>query len=242
MSKAQQLSDKLAQVFSSQLQSNTVDVGEVTIEVAAKDYRDVCLKLRDDESLGFEMLIDLCGVDYSEYGQAEWTTEESSGTGFSRGVDTASHGHLRFGDDVPEKNTDRPRFASVAHLLSVRNNQRLRVRVYAEDDAMPVVPSVADIWSVANWFERESFDLYGIHYEGHPDLRRILTDYGFVGHPFRKDFPLSGNVEMRFDPEQNRVIYEPVSIEPRVLVPRVIREDNRYYEPEENTEEGAADA
>ncbi|MCW9015200.1 MAG: NADH-quinone oxidoreductase subunit C [Gammaproteobacteria bacterium] len=242
MSKAQQLSDRLAQIFGGQLQSNIVDVGEVTIEVAAQDYHDVCLKLRDDESLGFEMLIDLCGVDYSEYGQAEWTTEKSSSTGFSRGVEVASHGYLRFGDDIPEKNTSRSRFASVAHLLSVKNNHRLRVRVFADDEAMPMVPSVVDIWRVADWFEREAFDLFGIHYEGHPDLRRILTDYGFVGHPFRKDFPLSGNVEMRFDPEQNRVIYEPVSIEPRVLVPRVIREDNRYLEPEENTEEGAADA
>ena len=239
-SKAQQLSDALAQVFSGQLQSSTVDVGEVTIEVAASHYRDVCLKLRDDPRFAFEQLTDLCGVDYSEYGQSEWSTEKSTGTGFSRGVDVATHGRLQFGDEPAPRNTSRPRFAAVTHLLSLKNNQRLRVRVFAEDESMPVVPSVVDIWSVANWFEREAFDLFGIHFEGHPDLRRILTDYGFIGHPFRKDFPLSGHVEMRFDPEQNRVIYEPVSIEPRVLVPRVIRHDNRYFDPE-NTE-GAADA
>ncbi|MDH5483807.1 MAG: NADH-quinone oxidoreductase subunit C [Gammaproteobacteria bacterium] len=238
--KAQQLSDTLAQVFTGQLQSNRIDVGEVTIEVAAEHYYEVCLKLRDDARFGFEQLIDLCGVDYSEYGQVEWATEKSSTTGFSRGVDSAGHGRLQFGDETVAKNTSRPRFAAVAHLLSVKNNQRLRVRVFAEDEAMPVVPSVSDIWSVTNWFEREAFDLFGIHFEGHPDLRRILTDYGFVGHPFRKDFPLSGHVEMRYDPGQGRVIYEPVSIEPRVLVPRVIREDNRYLDPD--TTEGAADA
>jgi NADH-quinone oxidoreductase subunit C len=184
------------------------------------------------------MLIDLCGVDYSEYGQVEWTTEKSTGSGFSRGVETASHGYLRFGDDVPAGDNGRPRFAVVYHLLSIKNNARLRVRTYAEDVAMPVVPSVIDIWSVADWFEREAFDLYGIHFEGHPDLRRLLTDYGFIGHPFRKDFPLSGHVEMRYDPEQRRVVYQPVSIEPRVLVPRVIREDNRYFDAQED----AADA
>ncbi len=236
--KAEQLSQKLAQVFSGQLSSNTVDCNEVTIEVASKDLLSVCKKLRDEESLGFEMLIDLCGVDYSEYGQDEWATDKS-GSGFSRGVDVGTHGHLKFGDEIPTSDTGRPRFAVVYHLLSVKNNLRLRVRVYAEDEAMPVVPSVIDIWNVANWYEREAFDLFGIHFDGHPDLRRILTDYGFIGHPFRKDFPLSGNVEMRYDPEQKRVIYQPVSIDPRVLVPKVIRDDNRYFEPEE---EGTTDA
>ena len=235
--KVQQLSEKLTQVFSSKLKRNTVDCGEVTIEVAVDDLLTVCLKLRDDSALAFEQLIDVCGVDYSEYGQTEWATEEATGTGFSRGVDVATHGRLRFGDEPVEKKKDQPRFAAVYHLLSVSRNQRLRVRVYAEDDAMPVVPSVTKIWAVANWFEREAFDLFGIHFEGHNDLRRILTDYGFVGHPFRKDFPLIGHVEMRYDPEQKRVIYQPVTIEPRVLVPRVIRKDNRYFEPEE----GAAD-
>ncbi|HEX5635893.1 MAG TPA: NADH-quinone oxidoreductase subunit C, partial [Gammaproteobacteria bacterium] len=224
MSKAETLSKNLAQAFAGKLQTNVVANGEVTIEVAAMNLLAVCTGLRDDERFAFEELIDICGVDYSAYGQAEWSTEQSS-SGFSRGVQTASHGYMRFGDEVPLVKSDRPRFASVYHLLSVKNNQRLRVRAYAEDEAMPRVPSVIDIWNVANWYERESFDLYGIHYEGHPDLRRILTDYGFVGHPFRKDFPLSGHVEMRYDPEQKRVIYQPVSIEPRVLVPRVIRED-----------------
>ena len=231
-SKAEQLSDKLAAVFAAQLQSNVIEVGEVTIEVAAADLIEVCTRLRDDHDLDFSILIDVCGVDYSEYGQAEWTTEKSTGVGFSRAAEVASHGRLRFGDEMPDIDSGRPRFAAVYHLLSLTHNQRLRIRCYAEDAAMPVVPSVIDIWNVADWYEREAFDLYGIHFDGHPDLRRILTDYGFVGHPFRKDFPLSGHVEMRYDPEQRRVIYQPVSIEPRVLVPRVIREDNRYYDPE----------
>lgn len=238
-SKAQQLSEKLDQVLSGKLQSNILLYGEVTIEVAPEYLHEVCLVLRDDKSLAFEQLTDLCGVDYSAYGQTEWTTEDATSSGFSRGVEEVSGARLRFGDEEVPKNTDRPRFASVIHLLSVSQNVRLRVRCFAADEAMPMVPSVMDIWTVANWFERESFDLYGIHYEGHPDLRRILTDYGFVGHPFRKDFPLIGNVEMRYDPEQQRVIYQPVTIEARVLVPRVIRGDNRYQEPE-TSDEGAS--
>jgi NADH-quinone oxidoreductase subunit C len=240
--KIQQLSERLDQVLSGQLQSNVINVGEVTIEVAPEHLHDVCLKLRDTESLGFDQLIDLCGVDYSAYGNTEWETEKTTGEGFSRGVNVRTEGRLRFGDEPTEKNTDRPRFAAVYHLLSVKNNYRLRVRCFAADDAMPVVSSVVDVWNVADWYEREAFDLYGIHFEGHPDLRRILTDYGFVGHPFRKDFPLIGNVEMRYDPERKRVVYEPVSIEPRVLVPRVIREDNRFLNSEENKEEGATGA
>ncbi len=232
MTHADTLSQKLAQSFPGQLLSNRSEHGEVTIEVADSDYLSVCKKLRDDEQFAFGMLIDLCGVDYSAYGQDEWKTNASA-NGFSRGVDTATHGRLKFGDELPESGGDRKRFAAVVHLLSIKNNQRLRVRVFAEDDSMPVVKSVVDIWNGANWFEREAFDLYGLHFDGHPDLRRILTDYGFVGHPFRKDFPLSGNVEMRYDPEKKRVVYEPVSIEPRVLVPRVIREDNRYTLPED---------
>jgi NADH-quinone oxidoreductase subunit C len=249
MSKIETLSTQLDKAFPAELLSNTLVVhkngAEVSIEVKAENLFAVCLKLRDDD-FGFEMLIDLCGVDYSAYGQAEWVTKDSSATGFSRGVSTASHGYLRFGDNPAEKNTSRPRFASVIQLLSIKNNQRLRVRAYAEDESMPMIPSLIDVWRGADWFERESFDLFGILYEGHPDLRRILTDYGFVGHPFRKDFPLSGNVEMRFDPDQNRVIYQPVSIEPRVLVPRVIREDNRFVEQQVNknntSEEGEANA
>jgi len=225
MTSIEKLSDQLAQTFGAKLQTNVVECGEVTIEVGANDYLFVCEKLRDDENFAFEILIDLCGVDYSAYGQDEWKTN-ASGSGFSRGIEVAQHGRLKFGDELPENNTDQKRFAVVTHLLSLKNNHRLRIRVFAEDDAYPVVKSLVDIWNGVNWFEREAFDLYGIHFDGHPDLRRILTDYGFVGHPFRKDFPLSGNVEMRYDEKQKRVIYEPVSIEPRVLVPRVIRKDN----------------
>jgi len=232
MTNAENLSQQLSKSFSSELLSNRLEQGEVTIEVSAENYLSVCKKLRDDDAFAFEILIDLCGVDYSAYGQEEWKTDASK-NGFSRGIDAATHGRLRFGDELPEMDSERKRFAAVIHLLSLKNNHRLRVRVYAEDDAMPVVPSIVDIWNGVNWFEREAFDLFGIHFDGHPDLRRILTDYGFVGHPFRKDFPLSGHVEMRYDPEKKRVVYEPVSIEPRVLVPKVIRDDNRYTLPED---------
>ena len=236
----QELSQALASTFSSQLQSNVVvenDVfGEVTIEVSPGDALSVFEKLRDDAELKFEQLIDVCGVDYSEYGSAEWTTESASTTGFSRGVEPATGARLRFGEDIDATESGRPRFASVYHLMSVTHNHRLRVRVYCENEAVPVVPSVIDLWPAANWFEREAFDLYGIIYEGHPDLRRILTDYGFVGHPFRKDFPLVGHVEMKYDEQQKRVVYQPVTIEPRVLVPRVIRDDGRFDTQAENAE------
>lgn len=235
MNAIETLSEKLEQVLGSQLQTKTLELGEITIEVAADDYLAVCETLRDDESFAFEILIDLCGIDYSAYGQDEWKTNATA-NGFSRGVDNAQHGRLKFGDELPENASDRKRFAVISHLLSIKNNQRIRVRVFAEDEAYPVVKSVIDIWNGVNWFEREAFDLFGIHFDGHPDLRRILTDYGFVGHPFRKDFPLSGNVEMRYDEEQKRVIYEPVSIEPRVLVPRVIRENNNRHKLSENEE------
>ena len=228
----QELSLALTSTFSSKLQSNVVvqnDVfAEVTIEILPKDALSVFERLRDDETFKFEQLIDVCGVDYSEYGSVEWTTESSSSTGFSRGVEPATGARLRFGDDIEATESGRPRFASVYHFLSVTFNHRLRVRVYCENENVPVVPSVIDLWPAANWFEREAFDLYGIIYEGHPDLRRILTDYGFVGHPFRKDFPLIGHVEMKYDEEQKRVVYQPVSIKPRVLVPRVIRDDGRF--------------
>lgn len=238
--KAQNLSERLSQAFSNQLTSNTVSFGEVTIELKPQHLIEVCVALRDREEFSFEQLIDVCGVDYSAYGVTEWTTNESSSTGFSRGIqDSATHGRLQFGDESKSTESQRPRFASVYHLLSYKHNERLRIRVYAEDDMLPVVPSVVSVWSSADWYERESFDLYGIFYDGHSDLRRILTDYGFVGHPFRKDFPLIGNVEMRYDPEQRRVVYQPVTIEPRVLVPRVIRKDNRYIHPQE---ENSSDA
>ena len=236
MSKIEKLSEQLEQTFGHQLLSKTLELGEITIEVSPADYLSVCKKLHNDETFAFEVLIDLCGVDYSAYGQDEWKTDASA-NGFSRGVDSAQHGRLKFGDELPENESDRKRFAVVSHLLSIKNNQRLRVRVFAEDDAYPVVKSVVGIWNSVNWYEREAFDLFGIHFDGHPDLRRILTDYGFVGHPFRKDFPLSGHVEMRYDEEQKRVIYEPVSIEPRVLVPRVIRENNNHYNQSANESE-----
>ena len=211
------------QTLQSELQERFADIplkvelayNELTIEVPAAHILDVCQALRN--RFDFSQLMDLCGVDYSQYGQADWKTKMATSTGFSRAV---SKGILKGVED-------KPRFAVVYHLLSIKNNQRLRVRTFAEGEP-PCIDSVIDIWSSANWFEREAFDLFGILFDGHPDLRRILTDYGFIGHPFRKDFPLSGNVEMRYDPETKRVIYEPVSVEPRTLVPRVIRHDNRY--------------
>ena len=191
--------------------------GELTLITPAEGWHERAQILRDHPDFRFEQLIDVCGVDYSAFGRSEWETETASTTGFGRGADTS--GTLA---------TDDPRrFASVYHLLSVTHNRRLRVRIHL-DGVEPLVDSVVDLWTVANWFEREAFDLFGILYRGHPDLRRILTDYGFVGHPFRKDFPISGHVEMRYDPELRRVVYEPISIEPRVLVPRVIRSDDRF--------------
>jgi NADH-quinone oxidoreductase subunit C len=200
--------------------------GEVTLDVEPDQWRVAAQSLRDD--FGFEQLIDICGVDYLGYGSDEWDTDVSS-EGFSRGVEGKGPGRFAWGES-PNGAASAPgrRFAAVAHLLSYQHNLRVRLRAFARDDAMPVVPSLTPVWPVADWFEREAFDLYGIIFEGHSDLRRILTDYGFVGHPFRKDFPLIGNVEVRYDAERQRVIYEPVSIEPRVLVPRVIRDDARY--------------
>ena len=198
---------------------------ELTIEVGAAALLDVARILRDVPALQFETLIDLAVVDYSQFRLEQWSTHSASGTGFSRG-------RLPFAPAEEHAPPPRPaagsRFAVVYHLLSVGNNQRLRMRVKCDSDEEPVVDSVVDIWPAANWFEREAFDLFGVFFRDHPDLRRILTDYGFVGHPFRKDFPLIGNVEVRYDEERKRVVYQPVSIEPRVLVPRVIREDNRY--------------
>jgi NADH-quinone oxidoreductase subunit C len=193
-------------------------LGEVTLEGPAEHLVRVCEVLRDDGELAFEQLMDLCGVDYLDYGQGEWSTSErATGTGFSRGVAR--------GGASPAAEASR-RYAVVYHLLSPRHNRRLRLRVYAPGDP-PRVPSVAEVWNVANWYEREAFDLFGILFEGHPDLRRILTDYGFIGHPFRKDFPLIGHVEMRYDAERGRVVYQPVTIQPRVLVPKVIRAEGQ---------------
>ncbi len=222
------LSDRLREKFGDDLVGLTEALGETTIEVGPTRYLAVAQGLRDDPNLHFECMIDLAGVDYLGYGQAEWDTDVGSG-GFSRGVEGLGPGRFRW-EDRPEAASQPRRFAVVVHLLSLHHNHRLRLRTFAADDQMPVVPSLKDVWGAVDWFEREAFDLFGIVFEGHPDLRRILTDYGFVGHPFRKDFPLIGNVEVRYDPERGRVIYEPVSIEPRVGVPRVIRDDSRYLQ------------
>ncbi|TQE98464.1 MAG: NADH-quinone oxidoreductase subunit C, partial [Spiribacter salinus] len=204
------------------------------VEVSPGNLYSVMQTLRDTPALAFEQLLDIAGVDYAAYGEDEWITEEATNTGFSRGVDGFSTGRLGltgiYGVQPVESSTGR-RFAAVYHLLSVTHNHRLRVRCFAADDDLPMLDSIVPIWASANWQEREAFDLFGIVFNGHPDLRRILTDYGFVGHPFRKDFPLIGNVEVRYDESRGRVVYEPVSIEPRVLVPRVIRDDNRYADP-----------
>ncbi|MDE1959251.1 MAG: NADH-quinone oxidoreductase subunit C [Xanthomonadaceae bacterium] len=200
-------------------------LGETTLVVAAPDLHAVATLLRDDPALRFGELMDLCGVDYQSYGEAEWeTSQQVTATGYSRGVEGEGPG--RFDWSQRPRNEPAPRrFAVVVHLLSVSHNRRLRLRCFCPDDGLPLVPSLTSLWPGANWFEREAFDLFGIIFDGHPDLRRILTDYGFVGHPFRKDFPLIGNVEVRYDPERQRVVYEPVSIEPRVGVARVIRHD-----------------
>jgi NADH-quinone oxidoreductase subunit C len=203
--------------FGARVQRVASTCGELTYEVAADAIVDVCTQLRDVAALKFEQLVDVTGVDYLHFGRVEWATQESSSSGFSRGVDSSE------ALTAPER-----RFAVVYHLLSVTYNHRVRLRAFCAAGEPPMIDSVVDVWSSANWFEREAFDLFGILFKGHPDLRRILTDYGFIGHPFRKDFPLSGNVEVRYDPEQGRVVYEPVSIEPRTLVPRVIRDDSRY--------------
>jgi len=214
------LAARLGERFGEQLVRVESRIGELTFEVDKVDLIEVALALRTD--FGFEMLMDVCGVDYLAYGQDEWTTASATETGFSRGVERDAV-ILDEADAFPPR-----RFAVVYHLLSIQNNQRLRLRTFTGTDNPPVVKSVVDVWNGANWFEREVFDLFGILFEGHPDLRRILTDYGFIGHPFRKDFPLSGNVEVKYDAEKGRVAYQPVSIEPRTLVPRVIRDDNRY--------------
>jgi len=217
------LAGQLAARFGDTLTITTVR-NETVAELSAADLVAVATALRDEPAFRFSELIDLCGIDYLGYGQVEWDTETVSGTGFSRGVEGEAQGRFDWAGR-PRGHSQPRRFAAVIQLLSIEHNRRLRLRVFCEDDSLPVVPSLTTVWPGVNWFEREAFDLYGIIFDGHPDLRRILTDYGFIGHPFRKDFPLIGNVEVRYDPEQKRVIYEPVSIEPRVLVPRTIRDD-----------------
>jgi NADH-quinone oxidoreductase subunit C len=194
---------------------------ELAYEVQPAALLEVARTLRDGAALRFEQLMDLAGVDYGDFRKDEWRTSSATRTGFSRA-------RLEQEETVPPLPAEGARFAVAYQLLSVSNNQRLRLRVKCPNEAEPVVDSVVEIWPSANWFEREAFDLFGILFRGHPDLRRILTDYGFIGYPFRKDFPLIGNVEVRYDPDRKRVVYQPVSIEPRVLVPKVIREDNRY--------------
>ncbi|HED13130.1 MAG TPA: NADH-quinone oxidoreductase subunit C [Gammaproteobacteria bacterium] len=196
MNRMQNLQQVLTDTLAEKITSSTIDRGELTVEVAAEDILEVAKILRDDSRFGFEQAMDVCGVDYLQWGQ-----------------------------EAAREMVKPARFAVVYHLLSIRNNWRLRLRVWL-DDKMPMLPSVVGIWSGVDWFEREAFDLFGIVFEGHPDLRRILTDYGFIGHPFRKDFPLTGKVEVRYDPDKGSVVYEPVSLQPRILTPRIIREEN----------------
>jgi NADH-quinone oxidoreductase subunit C len=221
------LAERLKVRFEGKLLKLSTEGNETSIEVSPDSLIEVCRTLRDDAEFRFEQLMDVSGVDYLGFGDVEWETADVSSEGFSRGVEGLGPGRFNW-DQRPAVSIGAGRFAAVLHLLSIVHNRRLRVRCFGADDALPVVPSVTEIWPSANWFEREAFDLYGLVFEGHPDLRRILTDYGFVGHPFRKDFPLIGNVEVRYDPEKGRVVYEPVSIDPRVGVPRVIRHDSRY--------------
>ncbi len=224
------LAARIDERFREQLTLVASTCGELTYEVEKDALLEVGSALRSE--FGFEMLMDVCGVDYLSYGSDEWTTRDATETGFSRGV---NRGPVIL-DEADE--FDPRRFAVVYHLLSLKNNLRLRLRVFTGEANPPLVPSVVEVWNSANWFEREAFDLFGVLFEGHPDLRRILTDYGFIGHPFRKDFPLSGNVEVRYDADKGRVAYQPVSIEPRTLVPRVIRDDNRYSEDLKDAADG----
>lgn len=223
MTKIDCLVEQLKKEFTNQMNQVTSTFGEVTIECATHNVLTLMTELRDMECFSFDQMIDLCGVDYLYYGEYDWETDSATEKGFSRGVEP---------QEEKAHTLNKPRFAVVYHLLSTKKNHRLRVKLFV-DEANLIVPSVHHIWKGADWFEREAYDLYGILFDGHPDLRRILTDYGFIGHPFRKDFPLSGQVEMRFDAKLQKVIYEPVDIEPRILVPKVIRMDNRYLVTEE---------
>ncbi len=215
----QALSERVESLLASTVRRLPSLPHEVAYEVDAENLLQVCRTLRETPELKFEVLIDVAGVDYLHYGRDEWQTQTATHSGFSRGRVART--------SAPDPGMA-GRFAVAYHLLSITHNRRLRLRVKCPDTSDPVVDSVVGIWASANWFEREVFDLFGILFRGHPDLRRILTDYGFIGHPFRKDFPLIGNVEVRYDEEKKRVVYQPVSIVPRVLVPKVIRQDNRY--------------
>ena len=215
------LAEKLTAHFKDTISGCETDRDQITLVVSPSHLLSTCEALRDEDDFSFSQLVDLCGVDYSTYGQVDWATEETTATGFSRGRNKTS---------VSINNEQR--FAVVYHLLSIKHNHRLRLRCYLPEEN-PTLASVTEVWSSANWYEREAYDMFGILFEGHPDLRRLLTDYGFIGHPFRKDFPLVGNVEVRYDPDQERVVYQPVTITNRVLVPRVIRDDHRYIPDEE---------
>jgi len=220
----QELASDLSARFEGVLFHVPSNCGELTFEVKADALVETCRALRDEAPWRFEQLVDLTGVDYLHFGQVEWNTQTATSAGFSRGRGPAGGG----GEATAGPGAADGRFAVVYHLLSVAHNRRLRLRCWCEAGEPPLIDSVVGVWKAADWYEREAFDLFGILFRGHPDLRRILTDYGFVGHPFRKDFPLIGNVEVRYDPARGRVVYEPVAIEPRTLVPRVVREDNRY--------------
>ncbi len=224
---AKAIADRFTERFGDRVKVGATVSGITTLEIEVDAWQEICRALRDEDEFSYEQLTDLCGVDYLGYKQSEWDTEDASQGGFSRGVEALGPGRFDWAAR-PEAGEVKQRFAVVAHLLSFRHNRRLRIRCFAPDEGMPIMPTLVDIWSSANWYEREAFDLFGVVFEGHPDLRRILTDYGFTGHPFRKDFPLIGNVELRYDEQKGRVVYEPVSIEPRVTVPRVLREDSRY--------------
>lgn len=212
------LKEQLLAQFDSKIQSIVhTSFHELTIEVAAEEILSVCETLRDHPDFKFEMLMDLCGVDYLHYGITEWETAQSTSHGFDRGVQSIR--------DTLKSSWRKPRFAVVYHLLSISHNHRMRVKTYVPDSD-PMLDSVIAVWPNANWYEREAFDLFGILFKGHPDLRRILTDYGFIGHPFRKDFPVEGTVEVRYDAKAQRVVYDAVDIVPRTLVPKVIRKAN----------------
>lgn len=215
-SKLEALAAAIDSVLGDMVLARTMDRGELTIEVAPEHIADAARMLKHEASLAFAQLTDLSPVDYLTYGEADWQTRSASASGFSRGVSSGT---------VQARENTRKRFGIAYQLLSVKHNRRVRVKVYLDGEP-PRVDSVVDVWSSADWYEREAFDLFGILFDGHPDLRRILTDYGFIGHPFRKDFPLIGQVEVRYDPEKGRVVNQPVSIEPRTLVPRVIREED----------------
>ncbi|HAU1792613.1 TPA: NADH-quinone oxidoreductase subunit C [Legionella pneumophila] len=218
MTKNEYLIEKLQADLANHITELTSAYGEVTIECEVQNLLPVMIELRDREEFSFDQLIDLCGVDYLHYGDYDWETESATEHGFSRGVER---------QEAKAYAVNKPRFAVVYHLLSTKKNHRLRVKLFVEESHL-IVPSVHHLWKSANWFEREAYDLYGILFDGHPDLRRLLTDYGFIGHPFRKDFPLSGEVEMRYDAKLQKVIYAPVDIVSRIVVPKVIRNDNRY--------------